>query len=64
MATLYWKWEDGPPEADGDTPEDVGPAWIIEADGAERDVKGGQWITRAEAERLAAEGSYTLNAEA
>ena len=54
---LYWKWEDGPPGAE------VGAAWIIEADGAERSINGGDRISLAEAERLAAAGDYTLDAE-
>jgi hypothetical protein len=59
--TLYWKYEDGPPEAGGDDPKDVGPAWIIEPDGTERDVRGGEWITRAEALGLAEEQGYELD---
>jgi hypothetical protein len=63
MGTLYWKYEDGPEAAGGelvDSPADVGPAVITEADGTEREVNGGEWITRAEAQRLANEGNYSL----
>jgi hypothetical protein len=60
---LYWKYEDGP-ENEGDelvdSPNDVGPAWIDHADGTSEKVKDGEWITRAEAERLAAENRYDL----
>jgi hypothetical protein len=59
--TLHWKYEDGPPDAEGEDPNDVGPAWIIEPDGSERDVRGGQWVTRAEAIRLAAEQGIDLD---
>jgi hypothetical protein len=59
--TLYWKHEDGPPEAEGDNPNDVGPAWIIEPDGSERDVRDGEWITRAEAVSLAEEQGFELD---
>jgi hypothetical protein len=54
---LYWLWHDGPAATA------VGPAWIIEADGTERSLNGGDWISRAEAERLAAVGEYILDAE-
>jgi hypothetical protein len=60
--TLYWKWEEGPPDAKGDGPSDVGPAWVTEADGSERDVNGGKWITRAEAVELAASNGWALDA--
>jgi hypothetical protein len=60
--TLYWKWENGRPKKD--TPNDVGRAWVIEADGTDRDINGGAWITRAEAERLAGVGDYTLDDQA
>jgi hypothetical protein len=55
---LYWKREDGPPG-----PQGRGPARVIEADGTERPINGGDPITRAEAVRLAAAGEYTLDAE-
>ena len=63
-ATLYWKYEDGPPDAEEDDPNDVRPAWIIEPDGNERDVNEGEWITRAEAKRLASDGGYELDDQA
>jgi hypothetical protein len=59
--TLYWKYEDGPPDAEDDDPNDLGPAWIIEPDGSERHVRDGEWITRAEALRLAEEEGYALD---
>jgi hypothetical protein len=64
QATLYWKYEDGPPDATDDTADDVGPAWIIEPDGSERDLQGGEWITRAEAKRIASENGYELDDQA
>jgi len=57
---LTWKWEDGPEDAEGDDPKDVGPAWIDHADGSSERVNDGQWITRAEAQRLAAEKGYEV----
>jgi hypothetical protein len=59
-AQLYWKLEDGPEDAEGDDPNDVGPAWINHPDGTSESVRDGEWITRAEAERLAAENGYEL----
>ena len=62
---LIWKLEDGPEDAgeDGD-PNDVGPAWIdtYEDDThvSEEKVAGGEWITRAEAHRLAEANGYDL----
>lgn len=61
-ATLYWKWEDGPPDGDPHDPSAVGPAWVIEANGDERDINGGEWITRAEAIEMAAANGWELNA--
>ena len=58
---LYWKFEDGPEEAADDDPNDVGPAWIDKPDGTSEKVNDGEWITRAEAKRLAAEGGYQLD---
>ena len=55
---LYWKREGGLPGAGG-----VGRAWVIEADGTERDINDGDPISRTEAERLAEAGEYTLDAE-
>ncbi len=54
---LYWT------RADGAEGAEVGRAWVIEADGTERPINGGDPISRAEAERLAAVGEYTLDAE-
>jgi hypothetical protein len=65
---LVWKWEEGYEE--GETP--VGPAWIVtldedgkvtlDEDGKRKsiDVAGGEWITRAEAIRLARESGHNL----
>jgi len=53
---LYWKLEDVP-VGDGEAPhpEDIGPAWIYRPDGSEEPVLEGEWITRADAQRIAAE---------
>jgi hypothetical protein len=56
---LYWAREEGQPEGEG-----RGRAWVIEADGSERPINDGEPISRTEAERLAAVGGYTLDAEA
>ena len=58
---LYWKLEDAP-EGDGETPHptDVGPAWIYRPDGSEEPVRNGEWITRADAQRIADESGYEL----
>ncbi|HZD87381.1 MAG TPA: hypothetical protein VE088_05195 [Gaiellaceae bacterium] len=39
---LYWKWEDGPEDAERD-PNDVGPAWIDHADEASERVNDGEF---------------------
>lgn len=59
--TLYWKLEDVP-VGDGEAPhpEDIGPAWIYRPDGGDEAVLDGEWITRAEAQRIAAESGYEL----
>ena len=58
---LYWKLEDVP-QGDGESPHptDVGPAWIYPPDGGEEPVRSGEWITRADAEAIAAEHGYDL----
>ena len=58
---LYWKLEDVS-EGDGEKrhPADIGPAWIYLPDGSEDPVRDGEWITRADAEQLAAENGYEL----
>lgn len=38
-----------------------GPAFVTEADGTKRAINGGHWISRTEAERLAAEGRYVFS---
>jgi hypothetical protein len=55
---LYWSRADAENGA-----EAFGRAWVIEADGTERRINGGDPITRAEAERLARAGDYCLDAE-
>jgi hypothetical protein len=59
--TLYWRRETGLGSTQKDS--DAGPAWVIEADGTEREINDGGWITRLEAERLAGVGEYTLKIE-
>jgi hypothetical protein len=61
--TLYWKWEDAPTDATEDDPAAVGPAWVIGADGTERNINGGEWITRAEAEELASSNGWALHTD-
>ena len=56
---LYWKWVASAPSG-----EAVGEAWVIEADGRERPINGGDPITRTEAKRLTEAGEYMLDAEA
>jgi hypothetical protein len=61
---MYWRRKRGPFEVTKEpSPSDVGLAWVVEADGTERYINNGEPITRAEAERLAAAGEYTLDAE-
>ena len=55
---LYWKRERGAPAGEG-----IGRAWVVEADGRERLINGGDPISRTEAERLAEVGNHTLDAE-
>jgi hypothetical protein len=62
--TLYWKRESSVGGTEEETLNEVGSAWVIEAGGAERKISEGSWITRREAERLAAAGEYTLDTEA
>jgi hypothetical protein len=63
---LSWKFEDGPADAGpGGSPVDAGPAWLITTDSEGEEVAepiaGGEWITRAEGRRLAAERGYDLD---
>ena len=59
---LHWTFEDGPEDTDYDEdPDDVGPARICRSDGTEEQVNGGEWITRAEALRLATQFGYELD---
>jgi hypothetical protein len=65
---LTWKMEDGPEDAPTEgSPNDVGPAWIVVyEDGepvADEKVLGGDWITRAEAERMARENGLEFEAD-
>lgn len=55
---LYWKREPGAPD------DDLGTAWVIETDGTERPINGGDPISRTEAARLARVGEHMLDAEA
>jgi hypothetical protein len=55
---FYWARECGEPGGEG-----TGRAWVIEEDGTERRINGGDPITRAEAERLAKVGDYIFDAE-
>ena len=57
--SLYWKQEAATPGG-----EPFGRAWVIESDGTERPINGGDPISRAEALRLAEAGEYTLRTEA
>lgn len=45
-------------------PNELGRAWVLEADGTKREINSGDLITRTEAERLSAAGGYTLDTEA
>lgn len=63
-----WKLEDGPEDApDEGSPEDVGPAWIDTYENdthvSEEKVANGEWISRAEAKRLAADNGYEFEAD-
>jgi len=57
---LYWKFEDGPDDAEDADPRDVGPAWLDYPDGREEKVEKGKWITRETAQKLAADQGYEL----
>jgi hypothetical protein len=56
-SVLCWRREPGSPG------EDLGEAWVIERDGTNRPINGGDPITRAEAKRLAQVGEHMLEAE-
>jgi hypothetical protein len=65
---LTWKVEDGPEDAPLEgSPDDVGPAWVTLYAGEEElsteQLNDGDWLTRAEAERVAAENGYTFAAD-
>ena len=61
MTRLCWRFEDGPEDSDSDEdPEDVGPAWLVLPDGTEELINGFEWISRAEARRIATENGYRL----
>lgn len=60
---LTWKLEDGPEDAgDGPSPHDVGPAWLDTYDGTvlvdSEPLADGDWISRADARRLAEDAGY------
>ena len=60
---MYWRRKRGLFDAKKEpSPKDLGVAWVIEADGAERYINNGEPISRAEAVRLATAGDYTLDA--
>jgi hypothetical protein len=61
---LYWKLEDVL-EGDGESPHsaDVGPAWLYLPNGSEQPIRDGEWITRADAQELAAKNGYELQAD-
>ena len=51
-----------PEDSDSDEdPNDVGPAWLVLGDGTEELINGFEWITRAEARRLASESGYRIS---
>jgi hypothetical protein len=62
---LTWKLEESPEDAPDESPEDVGPAWLDTFRGEEvvdsEQIGNGEWITRAEARRLAEEHGYDLS---
>lgn len=60
LRRLYWKYEDGPEGAETANPNDVGPAWLDSPEGVSEPVADGEWITRAEARRLASAHGYAL----
>jgi len=55
---LYRRREVGMSEDDG-----LSVAWMIEPDGTERPINGGDPISRSEAERVAWVGKHILDAE-
>lgn len=61
--TFYWRGENRQAGLDHRA-DDLGRAWVVEADGTERKINGGDLISRAEAERLASAGEYTLDTDA
>ena len=65
---LTWKFESGPRDASAEgAPDDVGPAWLDIYGGDERvaneRIADGEWITRAEALRLAQERGYEFDVD-
>lgn len=62
--TFYWRRDSRQLLLGGiDRPNEVGSAWVIEDDDAERKINGGALITHTDAERLATAGEYTLDTE-
>jgi hypothetical protein len=57
---LYWKYEDGPPDGAQHGPGDIGPLWLEQAGGGGETLNDGQWVTRAEARRIAVERGLRL----
>ena len=60
-AIVCWKLEDVP-VGDGEAPhpDDIGPASIYRPVGGEEAILVGEWIKRADAQRIAAENTYDL----
>jgi hypothetical protein len=62
---LTWKFEEGPADAAEGSDRDLGPAWldtIYEIGPTESEpIRGGEWIPRGEARRLASENGYDFS---
>lgn len=66
---LLWKLEDVADRSGDPSPDDVGPAWITwpateNTPRRSEKVRGGEWITRAEAQELALANGYVLKEDA
>lgn len=62
---LYWNLEDVAAQSDDRSVDDVGPAWIdfpatATSPKHSEKVRGGEWITRGEAQQIAREKGYAL----
>ena len=58
---LYWKYEDGPENAVDKDLNDVGPIWLERPNGSGEKLKDGEWVTRAEARKMAEDLGYELD---